>query len=73
MHHAMGRQVPVDNVKQKMQAHLFHTIQDTCRGIWAADGARGFYVGTLAQGSRRIPNGADCGRFHFFPGGNEVL
>lgn len=47
--------VPVDNVKQKMQAHMFHTTRETFAGIWAMDGARGFYIGTAGTIARDAP------------------
>jgi len=47
--------VPVDNVKQKLQAHVYPTVRSTLANIWALDGVLGFYMGTLGTIARDIP------------------
>ena len=47
--------VPVDNVKQKMQAKMAKTIVDTCRTIVRTDGVQGFYIGTFGMLLRDLP------------------
>lgn len=46
--------VPVDNVKQKLQAGLYHRTRDALRGV-SRHGVRGFYDGFLSTLWREIP------------------
>ena len=45
----------MDNVKQKVQAHMFETNTAAFKHIWSTDGVRGFYIGTSGTVLRDIP------------------
>jgi len=47
--------VPIENVKQKMQAGQFATMGDACGGIRRLDGFRGFFAGFGTTVMRDVP------------------